>query len=129
MNAPIIIRPGEASDHAFMLDSAWRSMRAHPATEDMAPAQIGNLLAPLLNSWQTLVAADPDHPQVIHAWLCFQDAQTVAWGYTKPDRRRKGAMRALVSAAGIQPKFDMPFPSTVYFARWRPRWRPYLVVK
>lgn len=128
MGAPVLIRPAEAGDLSFMLDSAWRSMRAHPATDMLAPHQVGELLAPLLAGWETLVAADPDYPQVILSWLCFRDHKTVAWAYTKPHHRKRGALRSLAAVAGLEREFDMPFPSTVRFVQWRPRWRPFLVL-
>lgn len=77
--AEVILRPTVDGDRAFILDSFWRSVREHPAAAEVTPAQLGGLLAPLLDSWPTIVAADVAAPGVILGWLCHRDSRVVAW--------------------------------------------------
>lgn len=127
--ASILIRQLEPGDRAFVLDSAWRSIREHPYARAVSPHVFSDLLTPFLDTWQTVVAADDDAPQVIHAWLCYRDANRVAWGFTKPDRRQRGIMRALLAHASIATAFEVLFPTQTHFERLRPRYRPYLALE
>lgn len=125
--ASVLIRPMDPDDRNFILDTAWRSIREHPAAQGVHPRVFSALLEPLLEKWTTLVVVDDESPRVIHAWLCYEGPTRVAWGFTKPDRRHKGIMRALLAHAGIAEAFEVLFPTVVEFERLRPRWRPYLV--
>ena len=126
--AEVILRPMAESDRAFILDSAWRSIRNHPATEHCTPAQLGGLLVPLLDRWPTLVAASESVPDVILGWLCHRDARVIAWAYVKPWARGKGVLRALLADAGIGPQFECVFPVATRLRSLSPRWRPYLAL-
>ena len=125
----ILIRPFEPGDHSFVLDSAWRSIREHPAAQAVNPRMFADLIEPFLTHWTTLVAADDESPRVIHSWLCYQTPHRVAWGFTKPDRRHRGIMAALRQHAGVTSTFELLFPTLVDFERLRPRWRPYLALE
>lgn len=126
--AEVILRSMTDSDRAFILDSAWRSIRNHPATEDCTPAQLGGLISPLLDSWHTCVAATQDAPDVILGWLCHRDHRVVAWAYVKPWARGKGVLRALMADSGIGAHFEVVFPVATRLRSLSPRWRPYLAL-
>lgn len=130
--ASILIRPFEPVDrmeHGFVMDSAWRSIREHPACSGVNPRVFADLIEPLLTRWTTIIAADDESPRVIHSWLCYQGPHRVAWGFTKPDRRHRGIMAALRQHARVEPTFELLFPTLVAFERLRPRWRPYLALE
>jgi hypothetical protein len=126
--AEVLLRRAGPGDRPFILDSAWRSICEHPAAEDVAPAQIGELLVPLLDRWTAMVASPADTPDAILGWLCYRDPSTVAWGFTKPWARCKGVMAALAAHAGIGYSFSVVFPVATRLRTMAPRWRPYLVL-
>ena len=126
--AEVILRQMVDGDRAFILDSAWRSIRSHPATEQCTAAQLGRLMSPLLDSWQTLVAADVGAPDMILGWLCHRASNAVAWAYVKPWARGKGVLRALLADAGIGAQFECVFPVATRLRSLSPRWRPYLAL-
>lgn len=127
----VIIRPAEQVDRAFILDSAWRSIKEHPAAEDCTPGQIGALLDPLLDAWTTTIACASTDEFVILGWLCRRDEKTVAWGYVKPWARGRGVMLALSQDAGVGlgAAFQIAFPVARRLRRLSPLWRPYLVLQ
>jgi hypothetical protein len=128
LSAEILIRPFSETDRAFVIDSAWRSICEHPAVgRDVAPV-IRRLFPSLLDDWRTIVAADVDRPHVIYSWLCLRDPDLLAWGFTVPGQRKKGAMRALAVEAGLAREFTTLFPIKRRLANYKPRWRPYLVL-
>lgn len=124
--ASISIRPMEAGDRTFIIDSGHRSIRKHPIAADMEPGFYGIVLGALLDKWTTIVAVDPDEPAVVLGWLVYRESKTVGWAFTKPWWRGRGVQRALFEHAGIGREFDLLFPTRTKPKRWRIRFRPYL---
>ncbi len=104
MDFPVRVRPLEAGDRAFVLNSWLKSnrdgfmVRRIPNTVyyDRHHSLVGHLLA----TANTLVICDPDSPSVVYGYVCFDitagNEFVLHYAYTKQSFRRMGLMRALL---------------------------------
>lgn len=104
------MRPGEASDHAIILDSFWERYHLSPYAHGAPGAVLRALMKPLLASWKVTVACHPDIPDEVLGYVVWRDPRCVAWLHVKGKYRRRGVAKAILGHIGCVPcEISSPF--------------------
>lgn len=111
---PWVIQTREASGIPAFVSKSWlASFRssdwAGPVPNNLFEQVYADAIRQLLERGaQVLVACNPDAPDHVLGWICFErtrdDRPVVHYMYTKSLFRRRGVARSLLAAAGIDPK-------------------------
>jgi hypothetical protein len=100
---PVVIRPLDAGDVAFVARSWLKSMRKdfHVADAGYYPVH-SPIVNGLLERGETLIAADPEALFHIYGFVCFSKPNVLHYAYTKQLFRKVGVARRLLEAAGLR---------------------------
>ena len=104
MDFPVRVRPLESGDRAFVLNSWLKSNRdsfmVRRIPNTIYYEKHHSLVEHLLATANTLVICDPDSPNVVYGYVCFDitgaDELVLHYAYIKQSFRRMGLMRALL---------------------------------
>jgi GNAT superfamily N-acetyltransferase len=136
MKASIALRPYRETDRHFVTDSFLHTFGRSAYAEGVEARVLIDLLEPLLITWTTTCAVDPDDDTEILGWCCYRAPDLIAWLFVKPFARRAGVARALMTHAGVgkfllcpfvpTKLFDQPFQAQAAKLGYRVRFRPFL---
>ncbi len=132
----ISIRPGTEGEQRLAIDSFVHEYAKAPAATGTPRGLLAALFVRLLQSWNFLVAVEPDADEVLG--FIVYDFQTgrVAWLQVKAPYRRRGVGKALLESADIcKGSLDVPFlpgrafPKLAASKGYHLRFRPYLPIQ
>lgn len=138
MSATVTLRPFRPEDRPFIHDSFLRSAgsRGSAYAQGVPAVVLHDMLDPLLITWDVTVAVAPHDNNELMGWICSRAPDCVAWLFVKPQYRRAGLAKALMTHAGVGKFIVAPFVPTKLFERpfmavasehgYQIRFRPYL---
>ncbi len=105
------IRDGRPDDWPYIFDSFVTVYSQAPHARGASRPVLASLLEPVLRSWRTRVAVDPQDDTTIVGFVIHEPRQPrIAWVQVREAWRRKGVATALLADTGsVRSEVETPF--------------------